>query len=421
MHLKYYLIVIATTVICVNCELRDIEEMYLNFFVQIESVKKSIDILKLRMDALNEKNPNSNYYDLIDNRFSQVFENFRITHKSLDHLAQRLDTISANDKIRPTEEGSMKETLEISNLNEKYSTLLVEVNRVKNSEESLKQKNAELESKYLDILKNYEISKQNTEELKLEVSALKMQMTEILGDQKAVKIFENKPLFDVRIDKLPKFKHYCYSDPKPVDCKTATRCTQKSGYYNLTLPGNKSKQIMVFCDTKTNGGDWLHILRRHDGSENFTRPWLDYVKGFGHVEGEYWLGLENLHTLTNYNGRQQLYVYIENFEGESRFAHYDNFVVGSSSDQYELKSLGNYDGTAGEDMSYNVGLKFSTIDKDNDNWPTGSCAIQRQVGWWYNYCSFVQPTGHYLHGESSRNGILWRGFNGLTYSHKVMY
>lgn len=32
-----------------------IEEMYLNFFTQIENVKKSIDILKVRMDLLSEK------------------------------------------------------------------------------------------------------------------------------------------------------------------------------------------------------------------------------------------------------------------------------------------------------------------------------------------------------------------------------
>ncbi|XP_065357153.1 ryncolin-1-like [Calliphora vicina] len=253
------------------------------------------------------------------------------------------------------------------------------------------------------------------------MNVLTRQVSSILAKDQAIENYKNKPLYDVRVDKLPEFLSHCYPDPAPVDCKAATKCTQKSGYYKISLPGHKDKQIMVFCDTQTKGGDWMHILRRQDGSVNFTRPWSDYVKGFGNVEHEYWIGLENLHALTNNNGRQQLYVHIENFEGESSFALYDNFVVGNATEMYELKSLGKYYGMGEDDMRYNVGSKFSTIDKDNDGWPTGSCALERQAGWWYTYCTYVQPTGQYLHGESSRDGVLWRSFNGLTYSHKVMY
>ncbi|XP_065357581.1 angiopoietin-related protein 2-like [Calliphora vicina] len=296
-----------------------------------------------------------------------------------------------------------------------------ELDTVKKSEEILKQKNAYLESKYLEILNNYEKTIKTNDDIKLQINTLTRQVSQILAKEDEIENYENKLLFDVRVDKLPEFKKHCTQDPAPVDCKAATKCSQKSGYYKIFIPGNKAKQIMVFCDIESNGGDWLHILRRQDGSENFTRPWSDYWKGFGNVKGEYWIGLENLHALTNNNGRQQLYVYIENFDGQSSYALYDNFVVGSAIEMYELKSLGKHYGTGLDDMSYNVGSKFSTIDNDNDFWTTGSCAVQRQVGWWYNHCTYVQPTGQYLHGESSRDGILWRSFGGLTYSHKIMY
>jgi len=43
---------------------------------------------------------------------------------------------------------------------------------------------------------------------------------------------------------------------------------------------------------------------------------------------------------------------LANFEGNSRYAEYDNFRVASAADKYRLVSLGTYSGTAGR---YNYG------------------------------------------------------------------
>jgi len=45
--------------------------------------------------------------------------------------------------------------------------------------------------------------------------------------------------------------------------------------------------------------------------------------------------------------RQRLRVDLANFEGNSRYAEYDNFTVASAADKYRLVSLGTYSGTAG--------------------------------------------------------------------------
>jgi len=41
------------------------------------------------------------------------------------------------------------------------------------------------------------------------------------------------------------------------------------------------------------------IQRRKDGSENFNRPWADYEKGFGNLNGEFWYGLKALQKLAS--------------------------------------------------------------------------------------------------------------------------
>ena len=52
------------------------------------------------------------------------------------------------------------------------------------------------------------------------------------------------------------------------------------------------------CDMETDGGGWLVIQKRINGSVDFYRNWTDYVYGFGDLEGEFWYGLENIHCLT---------------------------------------------------------------------------------------------------------------------------
>ena len=54
----------------------------------------------------------------------------------------------------------------------------------------------------------------------------------------------------------------------------------------------------VYCDTQTSDGGWIVVQRRKDGSVDFNRPWNDYEKGFGDLNGEFWYGLKSMHCLT---------------------------------------------------------------------------------------------------------------------------
>ena len=69
-------------------------------------------------------------------------------------------------------------------------------------------------------------------------------------------------------------------------------------------------------------------------------------RGFGNLEGEFWLGNDNLHRLTA-QGEYELRVDLSDFESESRYALYDSFGIADLSDMYRL-TLGRYSsGTAG--------------------------------------------------------------------------
>ena len=61
---------------------------------------------------------------------------------------------------------------------------------------------------------------------------------------------------------------------------------------------NILKIIQVYCDQTTDGGVWTVIQRRIDGSLDFFRDWENYKKGFGNLQNEFWLGNENILTLT---------------------------------------------------------------------------------------------------------------------------
>ena len=82
--------------------------------------------------------------------------------------------------------------------------------------------------------------------------------------------------------------------------------------------------------------------KRLDGSIDFsTRGWPDYRHGFGNLNGEFWLGLDKINLLTK--AKNRLRVDLEDTQGKTEYAEYDDFAVSSERSNYEL-SLGKYSG-----------------------------------------------------------------------------
>ena len=151
-----------------------------------------------------------------------------------------------------------------------------------------------------------------------------------------------------------------------------------------------------YCDTVTDGGGWLVVQRRTNGSENFHRNWNDYENGFGSLTGELWYGLRALHCLTH-QGRWELRIDFTFANGTESFMHYIHFRVGPAIDDYRLSIAGftgitPTDPFAGRAHSL-YGQPFSTYDRDNDQWD-GHCALNGHNstapgGWWHRVCNEI--------------------------------
>ena len=183
----------------------------------------------------------------------------------------------------------------------------------------------------------------------------------------------------------------------------------KSRVYNITnFCGDCELVAEGYCDAATNGGGWLVIQRRQDGSVDFNRDWVDYEDGFGSLTGEFWYGLRAIHCLTN-QGQWELRIDYMSTSGTNGYLSYSNFRVGSAGEQYKL-TISGFSGVTSDPFStyYINGMKFTTKDKDNDQW-SKNCAVDEvgnAGGWWYNACSniwlnnqYKNQYGIYLHNK----------------------
>ncbi|XP_071797243.1 ficolin-2-like [Asterias amurensis] len=194
-------------------------------------------------------------------------------------------------------------------------------------------------------------------------------------------------------------------------------CYSKSNVY-VIYPEGLPDGLEVYCDMETDGGGWIVFQRRQDGSVDFYRTWAEYKSGFGDLSGEFWLGNDNLMTLTSDDSQGPWELRVDLYDNnEMAFAKYEDFkIVG---EKYTLE-FGAYDAssTAGDCLYWNNGMPFSTMDNDNDEC-YGNCAESYEGAWWFpgNPASHLNgkyyPAGPNLDG----NGIKcnsWRSGYSLS-------
>ena len=173
----------------------------------------------------------------------------------------------------------------------------------------------------------------------------------------------------------------------------------------------------VYCDMDSDGGGWTVFQRRINGTRNFYLNWDDYVRGFGDVSGEFWLGLQKIRRLTA--SATELRVDLADFNGNELYAKYNTFSIGDDDSKFRLTVSG-YNGTAGDSFSPHNNYQFSTKDQDNDGY-TGHCAGYYNGAWWYHRCGHSNLNAGYYSGPNSPSykGVYWYHWKGYSYSLKA--
>ena len=164
---------------------------------------------------------------------------------------------------------------------------------------------------------------------------------------------------------------------------------------------------------RTDGGGWTVFQRRQDGAVDFYRGWNDYKSGFGQLTAEFWLGNDKIHRLTAASPCT-LRVELEDWNGVRAYAKYGKFNIGDEQAKYRLE-VGSYSGTAGDSLTYQNNMAFTTKDRDNDRWGSDECSLWSGGAWWFDNCHNSNLNGKYLGEKFDLKGVTWRLFTNDKY------
>jgi len=186
------------------------------------------------------------------------------------------------------------------------------------------------------------------------------------------------------------FKQTTSSTENPTHERTYKSCKHLyddgvtiDGVYPI-VAGN-GKTVYAYCDMK-NGG-WLVIQKRFEGVESFDKSFEDYENGFGSLDGEHWLGLENVHLLTT-DLKWNLEIEMECIHKTVASARYSGFSI-DASPGYNLQFDEYIGGNAGDSLKQSKGEKFTTPDRDQDNFFLNCGEIHKGAWWWYESCGWA--------------------------------
>ena len=190
---------------------------------------------------------------------------------------------------------------------------------------------------------------------------------------------------------------------------------RSSGIYPMWLKQGY-RFSSFYCDMETvseltNKLGWTVLQKRFNGVENFDRNWNEYAKGFGTLDGEHWVGLENIFSLTNQLSAKssqlalktpRLRFDLEDWDGLELYVEVNGFSIASAEQQYYIFDMGPTNGSAtyiGHNSVPLYHFDFSTIDNDNTD---RKCPLKRKGGWWFpKTCGLSNLNGHYSKYKST--------------------
>ena len=143
----------------------------------------------------------------------------------------------------------------------------------------------------------------------------------------------------------------------------------------------------VYCEMKKGG--WTRVMNRVNRNNFFNRNWQNYKIGFGLIEDNYWMGLDNMRKILGDLGMElRIDMYNNITQNQTQlyyFLVYDHFSIDSERKMYSLDLGNRINGNTHDSLRYSNLQKFTTLDRDNDV-DSRNCANVFQGGWWFNSC-----------------------------------
>ncbi|XP_046865592.1 fibrinogen-like protein 1 [Drosophila willistoni] len=354
---------------------------------EISQLNKAVKNLQSKIDQQNMQIANINDFIINSvNRQKEVEEKAK-TQTEIDNFKRQVEQLIENlenvqrQAAKDKEESSAEQrnrNREIENLKDKLAKQKSDLDK---AIKDLEAKNKEFE----EYQTKENISSNKIGELNSKISSLKKSL-----EESETQLTDSNHLLERQLNQTAQNLIECREKlPKP-SCKGLS-----SGIHKVETPG--LDPISALCEGDIEGGGWIVIHKRFDGSVDFHRTWTEYRNGFGDKEGEFFIGLEDLHRITN-SQTYELYVQLEYHNETFQFASYDNFKIGNENTKYKLKSLGEFKGTAVNSMEDNLYKAFSSFDQDNDQWFL-NCAEIRGAWWHGKSCTNAALNGKYLNRE----------------------
>ncbi|XP_070141033.1 angiopoietin-related protein 7-like [Drosophila kikkawai] len=284
-------------------------------------------------------------------------------------------------------------------INQKQQNIMKFGEQLRNAYEKDRQQSKQLKEQNEQLMNKTEQLKQKDSLLETKNNEIKTQNENIKNNK--IKITSlNKQIGSIEVELSQKRDHLLiYS--------AFQRCPKNlsNAISTIKLPG-----VEAF-EAPCNSTGWMTIQKRFNFSESFNRTWNSYKQGFGDIRGEFFLGLEKLHQMTKAQPHELL-IQLKDPYGKIAYAHYNKFQIGSEKESYYLKSLGNFTGNTKNALSYNLGMKFTTYDRDNDM-QVNNCAKILLGGWWFNECGQSLPNRNFNFSISyALDSIFWPIFVG---------
>jgi len=161
------------------------------------------------------------------------------------------------------------------------------------------------------------------------------------------------------------------------------------------------------------------ILVQANLGYGLDQTWSAYKYGFSDSNGGYWIGFENLYSMTNNGNTWKVCFDAKDEYGMVFNIPYNQYVQDSESDGYTFLmtgATGSYDFFGSTSRKY----KFSTKDVNNQPCCCAEHAATCKGGWWYA-CTTSTTSDTILLNGVGKCGFSWTTINGPTvlikYSH----